>query len=244
MPDDSLASIMRRRRSVRAFTAEPVPDAVIEACIDLAIVAPSSHNLECWEFIDVVDPAKLARLRHFCLDQPQAQAARRLLVAVARPDWWRKGCDTMLLELDALQADPRLSASERAYLPRLQAKYRLLVPALFADGPLHILSPLRRLLLWIRGWFKPTMAAPSGRHAQQLWAVKTAALACQNFMLALVAQGYDSCPMEGFDEPRTKRLLKLPGAARVVMILAVGQRAEGGIIPQIRFPRSHYYRRA
>ena len=42
---------------------------------------------------------------------------------------------------------------------------------------------------------------------------KSTALACQNFMLALVAEGFDSCPMEGFDErvdlPATERIQEL-----------------------------------
>ncbi len=59
-------------------------------------------------------------------------------------------------------------------------------------------------------------------------------------MLALTAYDFDSCPMEGFDEPKVKKLLGLPGAAEIVMVIAAGRRAEGGVIPQIRFGRQHY----
>ena len=52
---------------------------------------------------------------------------------------------------------------------------------------------------------------------------KTTALACQNLMMALVAQGYDSCPMEGFDQNRVKRILKLNRNAHIVMVLGVGK---------------------
>ena len=88
------------------------------------------------------------------------------------------------------------------------------------------------------------MRGPFGRHEQALWSVKTAALACENFMLALTAHGFDSCPMEGFDEPRVKRLLRLPRKAETVMVIAAGRGAEGGVIPQIRFGREHYIGRA
>ena len=88
---DAFSKVVHTRRSVRAYQPEHIPDAVLDACLDLALLAPTSHNLESWQFIDVRDPAKLAKLRHYCLDQPPAQQAPTLLVAVARPDFWRLG---------------------------------------------------------------------------------------------------------------------------------------------------------
>ena len=58
---------------------------------------------------------------------------------------------------------------------------------------------------------------------------KSTALAAATFMLALRAEGYDSCPIEGFDPWRAQALLGLPRGAEVCMFIAVGQRAEGGV---------------
>ncbi len=240
----ALVTIMRRRRSVRAYLPERIPDAVLDDCFDLAILAPTSHNLECWQMIEVRDAVRLAALRHLCLDQPAAAAAPHLIVAVARPDRWRLGRAKMLERIRQEQADSALPVALREFLPLFERKYRLQIPFLFEDGPLHILAPIKRVLMWGRAWFKPTMRGPFGRHEQALWAVKTAALACENFMLALTAHGFDSCPMEGFDEPRVKRLLGLPQAAEIVMVIAAGRSAPGGVIPQIRFGREHYIQRA
>jgi nitroreductase len=236
----ALVAIMQRRRSVRAYLPERIPDSVLNACFDLAILAPTSHNLECWQMIEVRDPLRLAALRHLCLDQPAATAAPHLIVAVARPDLWRRGRALMLEHIAREKDDPTLPAALREFLPLFELKYGLQIPFLFEDGPLHVLAPLKRLLMWSRAWFKPMMRGPFGRHEQALWAVKTAALACENFMLALTAHGFASCPMEGFDEPRVKRLFNLPRAAEIVMVIAAGRGAEGGIIPQIRFGREHY----
>ena len=49
--------------------------------------------------------------------------------------------------------------------------------------------------------------------------------------------------MEGFDEPRVKHLLGLPGSAHIVMIIAAGKRAEGGVMPLYRFDRNLYVQR-
>lgn len=230
---EAFAKVVRTRRSVRAYTPELIPDAVLNACFDLALLAPTSHNLESWQFFDVRDPKTLAMLRHDCLDQPPAVNAPTLIVAVARPDFWRLGRRLML---DAL-------AQEKVVPHELVNKYRILIPMIFEDGPFHVLAPLKRIVFWGIGLFKPFWRVDVGRAGQALWATKTTALACENLMLALRAAGFDSCAMEGFDEPRVKRLLELPRAARVVMVIAAGRRAEGGVMPQFRFDASHYVRR-
>jgi nitroreductase len=231
---EAFAKVVRSRRSVRAYAPEPIPDAVLDACFELALLAPTSHNLEAWQFIDVRDPIKLALLRRYCLDQPPAVQAPSLIVAVARPDFWRLGRRLMLEAL----------AKEESADPQLVKKYRILIPLIFEDGPFHILAPLKRLATWGMGLFKPFWRVDVGRAGQELWATKTVALACQNLMLGLRAAGFDSCAMEGFDEPRVKDLLDLPRAARVVMVIAAGRRAEGGVMPQYRFAASHYVQRA
>jgi nitroreductase len=55
-------------------------------------------------------------------------------------------------------------------------------------------------------------------------------------MLSITNQGFASCPMEGLDECRVKRVLGLGRKTRVVMCLGVGREAEGGVYgPRIRF---------
>ena len=63
----------------------------------------------------------------------------------------------------------------------------------------------------------------------RVWANKTTALACQNLMMALRAYGYDSCPMEGMDSSRIKKLLKLNYNSEICMVISVGKRAKNGI---------------
>jgi hypothetical protein len=41
---DAFAKVVRTRRSVCACQPEPVPVAVMDACIDPALLAPTSHN--------------------------------------------------------------------------------------------------------------------------------------------------------------------------------------------------------
>jgi len=90
-----------------------------------------------------------------------------------------------------------------------------------------------RFFKWIvfavTGAFRPVVRSP--RFKSELFEVvtKTTALACQNFMLAITAQGYGSCPMEGFDEKRVKKVLDLKSSAHVVMVISVGDIAKDGV---------------
>jgi nitroreductase len=58
---------------------------------------------------------------------------------------------------------------------------------------------------------------------------KSAALASMTFMLAMRDKGYDTCPMEGFDSKRAKKLLGLTGSEQITMIISCGVRTEEGV---------------
>ena len=54
---------MKTRHSVRDFTNQPVPRAVIEDCLRAAGRAPSGANHQPWHFVAVADPAVKSRIR-------------------------------------------------------------------------------------------------------------------------------------------------------------------------------------
>lgn len=56
-------ALMRRRRTVRDFSPEPVRREVIEAAIRTAATAPSGANQQPWFFVAIVDRAAKARIR-------------------------------------------------------------------------------------------------------------------------------------------------------------------------------------
>ena len=71
---------------------------------------------------------------------------------------------------------------------------------------------------------------------------KSAALAAQNFMLSMSSSGYDTCPMEGFDSVRVKKILNLPSSAEINMIIGCGIRSEKGVYSeQFRVPFKEVY---
>ncbi len=55
MDYDSLLELVKSRRSIRAFTDEPVSDEAVEKVIEVARWAPSGANSQPWEFIVIRD---------------------------------------------------------------------------------------------------------------------------------------------------------------------------------------------
>ncbi|HEX8252225.1 MAG TPA: nitroreductase family protein [Thermoanaerobaculia bacterium] len=51
------------RRSVRAFSSDPVPDEAIDLAVEAAASAPSGANMQPWKFVVVRDPAVKREIR-------------------------------------------------------------------------------------------------------------------------------------------------------------------------------------
>ncbi|HYF92123.1 MAG TPA: nitroreductase family protein [Symbiobacteriaceae bacterium] len=71
-----------RRRSVREYRPGPVPQETLRRLVEAAHLAPSSHNLQPWEFIVVTDPGVKRALRAACNDQAQVEAAGAAIVCL------------------------------------------------------------------------------------------------------------------------------------------------------------------
>ena len=59
----ALREHMVRRRTVRHFSSEPIPDGVLEDAIAIAASAPSGANQQPWTFVVVRDPDTKAQVR-------------------------------------------------------------------------------------------------------------------------------------------------------------------------------------
>lgn len=72
----------------RVFDGTPIPEKVMNRCLDNALLAPNSSNLQPWEFYWVHSPGKKLALVAACLNQVAARTAAELVVAVARTGTW------------------------------------------------------------------------------------------------------------------------------------------------------------
>lgn len=223
---------VRSRRSVRIYTDEKIPEAITRRCLSLALLAPNSSNLQPWEFYWIKNKEKREEIIKACLSQNAAKTSAELIVCVARTKTFKKNSQQML-EL--------LEKSKDEVPQMIKDYYGKLAPLVYNQGLFGILGFIKRLIIPIIGIFKVVPRGPSSWADMRLWANKTTALACQNLMLAFRAYGYDTCPMEGFDEKRVKKILKLPKDASCTMIISAGKRSKEGVYgPQIRFPEEQF----
>jgi len=222
--------VVRSRRSTRVFTGEKIPEAIMRQCLELTLLAPNSSNLQPWEFYWVRNEQKKKELTRLCLGQPAAVTAQELVVCVARLDTWNRNRRLMLETFAESETPPPKAAWQY---------YQKLVPLAYGQGPFYLLGPIKKLLLSLLAIKKTMPRGPAGKADMRVWAHKSTALACENLMLSLRAFGYDSCPMEGMDGTRVRKLLKLPRAAEVCMVISAGKRDLRGIYGQrIRFDKS------
>jgi nitroreductase len=184
--------------------------------------------MQTWGFYWVKSPEKKKALVEACLSQGAAKTAQELLVVTAEPKLWKRNRQEMIQRIKAANG-PAFALDY----------YQKLMP--FTYG-FQALAPLKWLIFNAVGVFRPMMRHPWNAKDREIVAIKSAALACENFMLAIAAQGFGSCPMEGFDERRVKGILNLGYSDRVVMVISVGEPdQERGIWgPQVRFDRSWF----
>jgi nitroreductase len=201
------------RRTVRDFLPEPVPQDVLDRCLDAALKAPSSSNLQHWEYVIIRDPKKREEADQVCLSQKGPCQAPLLVAVVAHVDTWKRTSDFMLKTLE-----------ERGILRPSQTQYwGRHIPILYNSGPLGLLGVVKKCVARLLSLSKPVHNLMS-RSDLRVLAHKSTALSAATFMLALRDEGYDSCPMEGFDPWRARKLLGLEEGAEVCMFIAVGKR--------------------
>lgn len=90
----AFAETMLARRSVRDFSPDPVPRALIETAVRIACSAPSGANLQPWRFVAVSDPAIKHRIRE------GAEAEERLNYAGRMPDRWLRDLEPLGTDAD------------------------------------------------------------------------------------------------------------------------------------------------
>ena len=217
--------IVRSRRSNRKFDiSSPTPDEVVQRSLERAILAPNSSNMQLWQFIWVRSPEQRQALVPLCLGQNAAKTASHLVVFLTRRGWWRHHANW---NLEQSARDP-LNAESPKRLKTLHQYYGKLMPLAYRNDPFGLSTLARFLTTFFIGLFRPMMRY-GGTAGQRVILHKSCALAAQTFMLSISAEGYDTCPMEGFDRVRVSRALSLPADAEICMIVAVGKGTPEGI---------------
>lgn len=232
MYQDQFQKIVEFRRSNRSFDENhDVAGEVIERCLKNAILSPNSSNLQLWEFQWIESPEMLKKLIPLCLKQSAAKTAKHMVVFITRKDKWRARAAWNYDRIkEGIHGEPK----------KIQKRglkyYKNLIPLVYMNDGLGIFSAVRKLVSFVLGLRKPFYRL-GGAAEHRIVVHKSCALAAQTFMLSIAAEGLHSCPMEGFDEKRVKKLLERPRGAEINMIVSVGKGTDRGTWgPRFRLP--------
>ncbi|MBA6155974.1 nitroreductase family protein [Tenacibaculum sp. S7007] len=240
--EKTVSEAVNYRRSVRIFDAEkPIDTTVVKKCLEQASLAPTSSNMQLWEFYHITSKETIAKIAPMCFNQNAAKTAQQLVVFVTRKDLWRKRAKANLAFMDKTfgKDNPKAAQSSREKVARNY--YGKIIPFAYSDF-LGILGFFKYLMILITGLFRPIYREVRNSD-MRIVAQKTTGLAAQTFMLSMAAEGYDTCPMEGSDTWRVKKLLNIPHSAEINMIVSCGIRTEKGVYGErFRIPFNEIYK--
>ena len=230
--------IVRTRRSVRRYKKTDINDDDVKDSILHASLAPNSSNLQLWEFYHVTSKKLMDKISEACFNQPAARTANQFVVIVTRKDLWNK---RRMFNINTIK-NKSYKASDKSLKNRNLALkyYKYLIPTIYREF-FGLLGYFRYINAMIIGLFRPIYRQVTNSDMRVV-AHKSSALAAQNFMLSMTSKGYDTCPMEGFDSLRVKRILSLPYSSEVNMVISCGIRDDNGVYgKQIRVPFDDVY---
>jgi nitroreductase len=219
----NLQEVLEFRRSVRVYDeAQKIDTQVVKKCLELSILAPSSSNMQLYEFYHITHPEILKKLSVACFDQTAASTSQEMVVFVVRQDLYKKRSQAVLqFEKENIRRNSPAERQEKRIKDR-ELYYGKIMPFLYARF-FGILGFFRKLIAVPVSFFRPMMLQVSENDARVV-AHKSCGLAAQTFMIAMANEEYDTCPMEGFDSKRVKNILNLPFGAEINMIISCGKR--------------------
>lgn len=238
--EKTVSEAIAYRRSCRVYKNDPIDSQKVKKCLENATLAPTSSNLQLWEFYHITDKEKIKELAKACFNQNAAKTAQQLVVIVTRKDLWRKRAKANINFLNAAFNKPNLEPHLQKRKTMATNYYKKLIPTVYADF-LGIFGYIKFITFQIVGLFKPVYRQVR-QSDMRIVAHKSAGLAAQNFMISMAAIGYDTCPMEGSDTLRVKNILNIPSSAEINMIIGCGIREDKGIYgPRFRVPFEDVY---
>ncbi|MEK9755603.1 MAG: nitroreductase family protein [Bacteroidota bacterium] len=234
--EKTVSEAIRFRRSVRKFDPDKeLNNELVKKCIENAALAPTSSNLQLWEFYHVSDKKIIEKISKSCFDQPAAKTAKQLIITVVRKDLWKLRANSNIEFFNSKKND-----MSRKQFKMVNNYYKKVIPFVYKDF-FGVLSIFKYIFAYLLGIFR-VMYRQVRNSDLRIVAHKSAALASQNFMISMAAVNYDTCPMEGFDSLRVKKILNLNSKSEINMIIGCGIRLEEGVYGErFRIPFENIY---
>lgn len=237
----NLEEVLNYRRSVRRYDKEkPLDSGKVRHCIELATLAPTSSNMQLWEVYHITRPELIEKMTRACLETTVSTASD-LVVFVTRQDLFKERAKA---NIDYEIGNILRNSPEERQIYRIKDRkiyYGTLMPFLYGRF-FGLLGLIRKLVVTIAGIFRPIVRQVS-EGDMRVVVHKSCGLAAQTFMIAMANEGYDTCPIEGFDSRMIKKILDLPLRTEINMVVSCGIRKgnEGIWGDRFRIPFEEVY---
>lgn len=200
----------KTRRATRHFRPDPITDEELALILEAGRWAPSGYNLQPIHLQVIRDPQTKARLRKVCFDQPQITEAPVILILTGDRQVERAHLEKMIAqEIEA-------GAIDAGYAKKI----RQFVGLGFNRGPGGIFQLTKFLLAPVVHFFAPFPELPGLR--MRTWLNRQAGLTAMNLMMAARAADLATCPMEGIDEARIRKILGLSRRWVIPLMISLG----------------------
>lgn len=219
----NLEETLNYRRAVRNFDPKKEIDThKVKHCLELATLAPSSSNMQLWEFYHITDTNILKEMAQACLFQSAAVTAKEMVVFVTRQDLHRKRAKAVLeFERGNIARNSPVERQEKRIKDR-ELYYGKVMPFLYGRC-WGLLGLIRKTIGLTIGLFRPMVKGLSESDMRTV-VHKSCGLAAQTFMIAMANEGFDTCPLEGFDSRLVRKILHLPHGSEINMVIPCGIR--------------------
>jgi nitroreductase len=195
----NIIEAIRTRKSIRDFTADPVPQHILRKIIEVAVRAPSAENSQPWEFtivagdiLDTIRKTNIEKLKSRALPHPDLAAE-----GLPRDSVYRRRQIEIAKQLFGLMDIPREDLEKRDRWMELGFRY--------FNAPAAIIISVDRSLSYPRPIFDIGSAT-------------------QNICLAALNYGLGTCiANQGITYPEVlHEFANIPESKRIVISIAIG----------------------
>lgn len=187
----------------------------MRALLNEAILAPSSGNVQPYQFHWIHNPTLKAEIAKACHGQQAASTAAEIIVITASTTIAK---DSVAKQLAYVEASTAVESKSKLYYRKQLGMFNKFL----GIGASALWTPL----IYIASLIRPSLSLlPIGNIGSRNWAARNSIFAAHTIMLAAASKGIDSCPMEGFSAQKIAKLLYLPRGTVIPIVIALGYRA-------------------
>ena len=133
MLEKTTSDAIAYRRSIRLYKNDEIDSEKVKQCLRNASIAPTSSNLQLWEFYHITSKDKIDKISKACFNQSSAKTAQQMVAFVSRRDLWRIRSIANLKFLNTQFDKQNLSSQLLRRKKQVNNYYKKIIPGIYTD---------------------------------------------------------------------------------------------------------------